>query len=308
MNTQGKIRLRNALLAALLATSLLCGCGEEGITTPKKLVDPDSKNTPALSIVATATSKAMVKATITPTAMVITTMAASYTPKGTDYSTRTPKVTPKIPLTPTPLSASFTDEKHVKMVLILGGIFQMGSQNGRSNEAPVHNIYLDAFYMDVFEVTNGSYFECVAAGECQPPTAIRSHTRDSYYGNPQYSDYPVIYVTWEMARTYCEWRGGELPSEAQWEKAARGGLQEMDYPWGNERPICKQGAKNGANSYGCTTEDTERIGRYFPNGYGLYDMAGNVFEWIKDWYSDSYSNVLNPFKDLLVLSMALTIS
>jgi formylglycine-generating enzyme required for sulfatase activity len=94
-----------------------------------------------------------------------------------------------------------------------------------------------------------------------------------------------------MAKTYCEWRGGGLPSEAQWEKAARGELQGMDYPWGNEKPVCEKGAQNGANFYdetGCNNTDTEPVGSYSPNGYGLFDMAGNVWEWVNDWDQSNY--------------------
>jgi sulfatase modifying factor 1 len=117
-----------------------------------------------------------------------------------------------------------------------------------------------------------------------------SHSSASYYGDPQYADDPVIYVTWQMAKTYCEWRGGSLPTEAQWEKAARGGLQGMDYPWGNEQPVCDKGAGNGANLRDCTTQDTKPVGSYSPNGYGLYDMAGNVWEWVADWFQSDYYN------------------
>lgn len=102
-----------------------------------------------------------------------------------------------------------------------------------------------------------------------------------------------------MAEAYCGWRGGRLPTEAQWEEAARGGLLAMDYPWGNDRPVCDKGAQNGANSYVCATKDTEAVGSYRPNGYGLFDMAGNVWEWVWDWYSSNYyssqTSFVNPF-------------
>jgi formylglycine-generating enzyme required for sulfatase activity len=204
-----------------------------------------------------------------------------------------------VTLTSTPLPASITDTKGVPMALIPGGEFQMGSYNGDDDEMPVHTVYLDAFYMDVYEVSIARYAECVSAMACQPPPDSSSSTRSSYYGNPRYADYPVIRVDWDMAKTYCEWRGGELPTEAQWEKAARGKLQGMEYPWGNEKPVCEKVAQNGANSYDCTTKDPEPVGSYSPNDYGLFDMAGNVWEWVWDWYSDSYYSSQPPLKNPL---------
>lgn len=149
---------------------------------------------------------------------------------------------------------------------------------------------MDAFYMDVYEVTNARYKACVDAGGCTAPGLSNSYTRDSYYGDAQYADYPVIYVEWNQATAYCEWRGARLPSEAEWEKAARGGLEGKQYPWGDEAPVCDKNASNGAkfdDDAGCNDTDTEAVGSYAPNGYGLYDMAGNVWEWVDDWY-DAY--------------------
>jgi|GEM_PF-2435226 len=183
---------------------------------------------------------------------------------------------------------SVIDTQGVPMALIPAGEYQMGSQNNDDNERPLHVAYLDAFYIDMYEITNARYSACVSAGKCQPPTASNSAIRESYYGEPQFANYPVIYVSWEMAQVYCKWRDASLPSEAQWEKAARGGLHGMDYPWGNDQPICDKGAKNGANFGDCAEDDTEKVGSFSPNGYGLFDMAGNVWEWTLDWYSDIY--------------------
>lgn len=158
-----------------------------------------------------------------------------------------------------PLSASITDAKGVPMALIPSGEFLMGSNNISDDEKLVHTVYLDAFYLDIYEVTNSRYAGCVSAGVCQPPFLSRSSKRGSYYGDLQYSEYPVIFINWNMANTYCEGRGASLPTEAQWEKAARGGLQGMDYPWGNDQPVCDKKAQNGANFYGCATKDTEPV-------------------------------------------------
>jgi len=95
-------------------------------------------------------------------------------------------------------------------------------------------------------------------------------------------------VNWEQANTYCEWRGDRLPSEAEWEKAARGGLEGMLFSWGDDFPVCTVGAKNGAQFGSCMPSDTVSVGSFSPNGYGLYDMAGNVWEWVNDWYQADY--------------------
>ena len=180
------------------------------------------------------------------------------------------------------------------MVLIPAGEFQMGSNNGESDEKPVHSVYLDAFYIDIYEVTNALYTACVQAGGCTPPHESSSYTHSDYYGNSQYDDYPVIQVDWNQAKAYCEWRGSELPTEAQWEKAARGGLGGKDYPWGDEIPDCNRANFGGIS--GCVG-DTSKVGSYPANGYGLFDMAGNVQEWVVDAYSEVYyaaSPSLNP--------------
>ena len=206
-------------------------------------------------------------------------------------------------LTLTPLPGRITDEKGVEMVLVPAGEFQMGSEDGDSDERPVHAVYLDAFYIDVYEVTNARYEACVQEGYCSPPGDSSSYTRDNYYGNADYDGYPVIHVDWAQARAFCEWRRADLPSEAQWEKAARGGLEGKMYPWGDEAPVCWKGAINGAkytDDAGCNNTDTEPVGSYAPNGYELYDMAGNVSEWVWDWYSElfyqglPYANPVGP--------------
>ena len=162
------------------------------------------------------------------------------------------------------------------MVLIPAGPFWMGDtfNEGYGSELPVHEVDLDDFYMDAYEVTNAQYKEF-------DPT----HTYPAGMGN-----HPVINVTWFDAADYAQWAGKRLPTEAEWEKAARGGLVGKRYPWGDSVSVADA---NYSNNIG----DTTPVGDYPPNGYGLYDAAGNVIEWCADWYSHRYyddSPLYNP--------------
>lgn len=186
--------------------------------------------------------------------------------------------------TATPLPAQITDIEGVTMHLVPAGRFIMGSDNGDSNEKPVHEVELAAYYMDVHEVTNADYRACVDAGPCTPP-GLNSlgGFLEQYYDDPQYDQYPVVYVNWYQARSYCNWRGAQLPTEAQWEKAARG-TDGPVYPWG---PYVTCDRANFGGCYGNTTTPVQT----FQTGmspYDLHDMAGNVWEWVGDWYGESY--------------------
>jgi len=171
----------------------------------------------------------------------------------------------------------------------------MGSETGAGDERPVHSVYLDAFDMGRYEVTNRQYAQCVRAGVCNKPD------NTYYYPDPSFTQFPVTDVSWFDARAYCEWIGADLPTEAQWEKAARGGQVGKLYPWGDKDPICQDGAPNGANFMNPgSCGSMASVGTYSPNGYDLYDMAGNVWEWTADWYDANYykltdQNSSNPF-------------
>jgi formylglycine-generating enzyme required for sulfatase activity len=180
---------------------------------------------------------------------------------------------------PASVPSETTDAKGVAMVLVPAGSFTMGSDHGDVDEVPVHSVTLDGFYIDKYEVTNALYKACVNANACHPPKDIND------YSNSQYADHPVIYIDWNMAKTYCEWRGAKLPTEAQWEKAARG-ADGRTYPWG-ESISCSE-----ANYLGCSGGTTSVATH--PAGvspFGVYDMAGNVWEWVADWYSETYYQV-----------------
>jgi len=180
------------------------------------------------------------------------------------------------------ISTMLREKDGMEMVYVPAGNFTMGSEQ-YSNEEPVHEVFLDAYWIDKYEVTNGQYEQCVAAGACSQPQSMKSDNRSSYYENEEYENYPVVYTDWNDAVSYCEWAGGGLPTEAQWEKAARGTDERM-YPWGNETPTCS------LVNYGGCAGDTSEVGSY-PTGaspYGALDMAGNVWEWVADWYDSGY--------------------
>jgi len=231
--------------------------------------------------------------------------APTRTPTSTSTITITPRNTTGIPtgtfiapgiVTVTPWPDEITDPKGVTMRLVPAGEFTMGSNDHLNDEKPAHKIYLDNFYIDIYEVTNALYKTCVDAKFCSPPANINSSTRENYYNNLTFDNYPVIAIDWNQANTYCEWRGARLPIEPEWEKAARGGLEKKTYPWGDEKPICHYGEINGArfNDGGqCNAIDAVQVGSYKPNNYGLYDMAGNVWEWSADWYEPYPNNTIS---------------
>ena len=176
------------------------------------------------------------------------------------------------------------------MVLIPAGDFQMGSNDGNFDEKPVHIVYVDAFYMDAYEVTNAQYKDFVDAnpqwGKDDIPSRyhdgnyLKHWTRNSYGSGNE----PVVYVSWYAAMAYAQWAGKCLPTEAEWEKAARGGLSGKKYPWGD---LINLSRANYGNDVGRATP----VGRYEPNTYGLFDMAGNVWEWCLDEYQGNYYKI-----------------
>lgn len=173
-------------------------------------------------------------------------------------------------------------------VYIPGGNFQMGGFDGdaQKDEHPTHQVSISPFWMDKLEVTNGMYQLCVLAGSCKSPSEIKSATRDSYFANKDFTDYPVIFVSWQDANDYCKWAGRRLPTEAEWELAARGSADFRRYPWGDQSP------DNSLANFDNQARDTMRVGS-FPKGaspFGVLDMSGNVWEWVSDFYGAEYYN------------------
>jgi len=165
-------------------------------------------------------------------------------------------------------------------VLIPAGEFMMGSPKGvgEPDEHPRHKVYLDAYYIGKYEVTIAQYDTfCKKTGHTVPEKPWLTEE----------GDHPVVYPTWEDAKAYCDWAGLRLPTEAEWEKAARGGT-DTTYYWG-DKP-----AHDMANFLGTGGRDkydiTSPVGSFPPNGYGLCDTAGNIWEWCNDWYDPDYYN------------------
>ena len=203
-----------------------------------------------------------------------------------ETSTPTPlSPTHEIPIaTPAP-SVRISPADGMTQLYVPAGSLHMGGLDvfSENDEKPVHVVQLDAFWIDQVEVTNGMYSLCVQAGICDRPMKVNSDNRQKYFGNAEFRDYPVVYVTWLDAKTYCEWAGRRLPTEAEWERAARGD-DTRTYPWGGEPPNAL--LANADNDLG----DTSRVGSYAAgvSPFGALDMAGNVWEWVADYYDQAY--------------------
>lgn len=209
-----------------------------------------------------------------------------------------PLPVPTTPPTPTP--APIVADTGARMLYVSGGMFRMGDEEGERDERPSHIIILSPFFIDETEVTNGQYELCVAADVCRAPARSNPTTHPAYYGDPAFADYPVVFINWEQANTFCEWRDARLPTEAEWEMAA--GFDPVQalilrYPWGD----AFDGTKLNFCDANCPSSDrdsewddghrdTAPVGSY-PDGrsaIGAYDMSGNVMEWVNDWYDSRY--------------------
>jgi sulfatase modifying factor 1 len=165
-----------------------------------------------------------------------------------------------------------------ELVLIRGGEFLMGS-DAEGDHSPVHTVYVESFYMDKYEVTNAQYLAfCEVAGQRLP----EFWGMDRFRCGPDYPDHPVVGVSWHDAVEFATWSGKRLPTEAEWEYAARGGLAGMNYPNGDTLNP-SDGNYNKSGKVGPVA-----VGSYPANGYGLHDVQGNVVEWVWDYYDADY--------------------
>jgi formylglycine-generating enzyme required for sulfatase activity len=169
--------------------------------------------------------------------------------------------------------------------------------NGPEN--PLHKVTLTKYSIDLYETTVAEYTSCVDAGVCTKPPDASDKSEPYNYGAAGREQHPINGVTWQQAATYCKWRGKRLPTEAEWEKAARGGCELYSgdcaaappvYPWGQEPPDCTRANYTPDQPPDCGNGTTLPVGS-LPAGrspYGLWDMAGNVWEWTSDWYQHEY--------------------
>jgi len=255
MNTQKKMWMRLAT-AVVVMTTIACSCGSLSplLQAPTSSLEVNNNSTPTLG-------------TGSPWTRPADGMVMVYVPEG-----------------------NFTMGDATNQALAECQKFRNDCQRDWfTDEEPLHIVYLDAFWIDRTEVTNAMYAKCVQAGSCQPPSQSSSSTRSSYYGNSQFDDYPVIYVSWNQANDYCTWAGARLPTETEWEKAARG-TDGRIYPWGNAAPSCNLANFAPYVSSNACTGDTQVVGSHPLGGspYGALDMAGNVWEWVADWYGATY--------------------
>ncbi|MBA4384625.1 MAG: formylglycine-generating enzyme family protein [Anaerolinea sp.] len=271
MRLGGKINSfsKSTLQFSLFLYIFISGCSQI-IFEPTEFMSSNSSSTPVVERMKKETGDASVDVVLTSTMPII---------DGSKFLTT---ISPKDEMT---------------MVFVPNGEFLMGSVNGEgdSDEEPQHSVFLDSYWIDQFEITNAMYANCVNAGVCSLPVSLASYSISHYFGNPEYEDFPVVNVTWYQARKYCQWVERSLPSEAQWEKAARGN-NGAKYPWGNTDPNEKLA------NYSEIKNDLSRVG-CFPQGaspYGAMDMAGNAAEWVEDFYGEyptttyTFANPLGP--------------
>jgi formylglycine-generating enzyme len=183
-----------------------------------------------------------------------------------------------------PVSASRLELVEPEVRRIPAGWFWMGSESGQDNERPVHRVWVDEFQLAACQVTNSAYARFLEITKNPPP---------AFWNNPDFNhpQQPVVAVSWFETVKYCEWLSGDtarswrLPTEAEWERAARGGVESQSYPWGEAVP---QSLPDYEKRW---KKGPEPVARYAPNGFGLYDICENVHEWCSDWYQAGYYEI-----------------
>ncbi len=292
-----------AVVALVLGMELF---GGDEVTPIASTVSLPPTDTPPPVVAEVVTQTVIIEVPVTTT--IEPTTPPTDTPEPTATGTQPPTNTPE----PTPtedtstLPQTLIGQDGLEMRLVPAGEFIMGSTSSEvdqavsmcrqnpdgdlcartefTSEMPQHLVFISDFYMDVTEITNDQYRTCVSAGACDPPDpGSGRYRRSEYYDRPQFGDYPVVWVSWFDAQDYCAWAGERLPTEAEWEKAARGEDGRV-YPWGNEF------SNDRANTQDRGTEVIFQVGQ-FPTGasiYGIQDLAGNVWEYVADWLDPNY--------------------
>jgi len=273
-----------AMLFLVVVLTPSCGVLSSG-SVERTAVAQQTFDSLVLDLHATETSQAQMETLVAQS--VLATMAAQPTITPTPERTVLPVlpallVPPALPAVATRISP----RGNAVQIYIPLGAFIMGSNSTDDDRAPVHAVYLDAFWIDQTDVTNAQFAQCVEAGACTYHVSFETNPR---FTDPAYANHPVVYVTWQDAVDYCTWQGGRLPTEAEWEAAARGPYGRT-HPWGEEVP-----SPTLANIDGYVN-DTTPVGSH-PAGasyYGVLDMGGNVREWVSDWYDPFYYWVSPP--------------
>ncbi|TKB92519.1 MAG: trypsin-like serine protease [Nitrospira sp.] len=175
------------------------------------------------------------------------------------------------------------------MVLIPAGEFWMGTEDGPQDARPFHRVHLSSYWFDQYEATNARYRQCVEGGGCPAPKDRQA------FDESQWMHHPVTNITWSQARSFCQWQGKRLPTEAEWEKAARG-TDGRRYPWGNDEEIAKRYMEN--RHLRADANGAEPVGRQVATSspYGVFDLIGSLSEWVKDWYAEDFYQT-SPVRD-----------
>jgi len=294
---KNKKAVRILRTAALLGFLTLAGAallwGIPRIKTPQ----PAAATQPAL-VAAEATSPGRLGTVIDPAP------EASETPASAAVADGQPASQADVSAAITPIQAN-ADKTMISpvdgMVLafIPAGEFIMGGSLGSEDAKPGHYVTLDAFWMDATEVTHAMFAKFLTANNNRTEGGLKWYDIEDVDARIRrvgavfrpvsaYENRPVTEVTWYAAKAYCEWAGRRLPTEAEWEKAAQGGMSGKLYPWGSTAPTCQIGALNGAQHKECISRGVFEVARFASNQYGLFDMAGNVWEWTADWYGSDY--------------------
>ncbi len=265
---------QRTIITLVVLLFLILGAGVL-FTTVNFSSDPD-----ITEVEATATLESAVVAALT---------ALAPSPSPLPVPTNLPTATPQ------PLIAEKTG---ARMLYVPGGLFRMGNEDGARDERPSHIVNISPFFIDETEVTNGQYEQCVDAGVCRAPAQANPTTHEAYYGSDAFADYPIVFINWQQADAFCEWRDARLPSEAEWEMAAGYDPEQsliLRYPWGDafdgtKLNFCDRNCPGGDRNWDDGHRDTAPVGSY-PDGrsaIGAYDMSGNVMEWVNDWYDSRY--------------------